>query len=138
MRYLMLLLPFVLAGCAYSYPVGYGYGYSYPEYAPGYGYYSQTPVVALNTRTVELATRPCSTIPRIAARRSSSKHARPCQGTRCRIIQRTARSLPGTSEARHGWSDTHDLVSVFSLKNRGGNIFIPDRWRLLIQPQPYA
>lgn len=45
MRYFMLLLPFVLAGCAYSYPVGYGYGYSYPEYAPGYGYYSQTPAI---------------------------------------------------------------------------------------------
>lgn len=40
MRYLLILLPLAVAGCAYSYPVGYGYGYGEaPQYAAGYGYY---------------------------------------------------------------------------------------------------
>lgn len=38
MRYLLILLPLAVAGCAYSYPVGYGYGGG-PQYAAGYGYY---------------------------------------------------------------------------------------------------
>lgn len=47
MRYFLLLLPFVLAGCAYQYPVGYGYGYPAPspEYVPGYGDYGQNPPI---------------------------------------------------------------------------------------------
>ena len=45
MRYLLLLLPFAVAGCAYgTYPVGYGptpAGYEpAPQYAAGYGYYA--------------------------------------------------------------------------------------------------
>ena len=40
MRYLLLLLPLVVAGCVATYPAGYGYEYSgqYPNYASGYGY----------------------------------------------------------------------------------------------------
>ena len=38
MRYLLILLPLAVAGCAYSYPVEYGYNYP----AAGYGYYGPT------------------------------------------------------------------------------------------------
>lgn len=43
MRYALLLLPFVVAGCAATYPGEYGYNTPPPQPAAGYGYYSQTP-----------------------------------------------------------------------------------------------
>lgn len=48
MRYTLLLLPFIVAGCATAYPVGYGYNsYAQPEpYAPGYDYDGANPSVA--------------------------------------------------------------------------------------------
>lgn len=47
MRYILLLLALVVAGCAETYPVGYGYSTQYPNNASGYGYnygyYNESP-----------------------------------------------------------------------------------------------